>query len=361
MRDGRLVTVEVTADGAGLVSHAGSALVAQVADQVGPLSARLAAIKQRRRGHDPGRVIRDLAVMLVDGGECVSDLGGVREQDALFGQVASDSTAFRMVDRIASTPGLLAALRGAHARARARFWELDGAPERLTLDVDATLITAHSEKEQAAGNYKGGYGFHPLQVYLDETREALGGLLRPGNAGSNTAEDHKMVIDRALAQIPAEYVETLEILVRADSAGATHGLVDYCREASMRFSVGYELTEQVRAAILQIPEDAWVPALDQDGSARTNGEVCEITDMVDLSAWPEGSRLIVRRERPHPGAQLSFTDHDGYRFQAILTDQPDEDIAVLECRPPPARARRGPDPRRQGHRPCQVPVQSVRA
>ncbi|MGA2013166.1 MAG: transposase [Solirubrobacteraceae bacterium] len=206
-----------------------------------------------------------------------------------------------MVDRIGSTPGLLDAVRVARARARARFWELDGAPERLTLDVDATLITAHSEKENAAGNYKGGYGFHPLQVYLDETREALGGLLRPGNAGSNTAEDHKQVIDRALAQIPAQYIETLEILVRADSAGATHGLVDYCREGNMRFSVGYELTEQVRAAILQIPEDAWVPALDQDGSQRTNGEVCEITDMVDLSAWPEGSRLIVRRERPHPG------------------------------------------------------------
>ena len=234
MRDGRPVTVEVTADGAGLVSHAGTALVAQVADKVGltqALSARLAAVKQRRRGHDPGRVIRDLAVMLVDGGECVSDLGAVREQDALFGAVASDSTAFRMVDRIASTPGLLDAVRVAHARARARFWELHGAPERLTLDVDATLITAHSEKEKAAGNYKGGYGFHPLQVYLDETREALGGLLRPGNAGSNTADDHVAVLDRALAQIPAEYVETLEILVRADSAGATHGLVDYCREA----------------------------------------------------------------------------------------------------------------------------------
>jgi Transposase DDE domain group 1 len=318
-----------------LVSHAGTALIAQVADRVGltaVLSSRLAAIKQRRRGHDPGRVIRDLAVMLADGGECVSDLGAVREQDALFGAVASDSTAWRMVDRIASEPGMLDAVRGAHARARARFWELDGAPERLTLDVDATLITAHSEKEKAAGNYKGGYGFHPLQVYLDETREALGGLLRPGNAGSNTADDHKAVIDRALAQIPAEYAETLEILVRADSAGATHGLVDYCREGNMRFSVGYELTEQVRAAILEIPDDAWVPALDQDGSPRTNGEVAEITDQVDLSAWPEGSRLIVRRERPHPGAQLSFTDHDGYRFQAILTDQTDQDIAVLECR-----------------------------
>jgi hypothetical protein len=318
-----------------LVSHAGTVLVAQVAEMVGltsSLSARLAGIKQRRRGHDPGRVIRDLAVMLVDGGECVSDLGAVREQNALFGSVASDSTAFRVVDRVASTPGLLDAVREAHARARARFWELHGAPQRLTLDVDATLIAAHSEKEQAAGNYKGGYGFHPLQVYLDETREALGGLLRPGNAGSNTADDHKAVIDRALAQIPAGYIESLEILVRSDSAGATHGLVDYCRDASMRFSVGYELTESVRAAILQIPEDAWVVALDQDGSERKNGEVCEITNMVDLSAWPEGSRLIVRRERPHPGAQFSFTDHDGYRFQAILTDQPDEDIAVIECR-----------------------------
>jgi hypothetical protein len=335
MRDGRPVTVEVTSDGAGLVSHAGSALVAQVADKVGltaALSVRLAGLKQRRRGHDPGRVIRDLAVMLADGGECVSDLGAVREQEVLFGGVASDSTAFRMVDRIASTPGLLDAVRQAHARARARFWELDGAPERLTLDVDATLITAHSEKEKAAGNYKGGYGFHPLQVYLDETREALGGLLRPGNAGSNTAADHVAVLDQALAQIPAEYIETLEILVRADSAGATHGLVDYCREGDLRFSVGYELTEPVRSAILQIPDDAWVHALDQDGSERDNGEVCEITDTVDLSAWPEGCRLIVRRERPHPGAQLSFTDHDGYRFQAILTDQPDEDIAVLECR-----------------------------
>jgi len=335
MRDGRPVTVEVTSDGAGLVSRAGSALVAQVADKVGltrALSLRLAAIKQRRRGHDPGRVIRDLAVMLADGGECVSDLGAVREQDALFGPVASDSTAFRMVDRIASTPGLLEAVRVAHARARARFWELHGAPERLTLDVDATLITAHSEKENAAGNYKGGYGFHPLQVYLDETREALGSLLRPGNAGSNTAEDHKTVIDLALGQIPQQSIESIEILVRADSAGATHGFVDYCREGEMRFSVGYELTEQVRAAILQIPEDAWVPALDQDGSHRTNGEVAEITDMVDLTGWPEGSRLIVRRERPHPGAQLSFTDHDGYRFQAILTAQTDQNIAIIECR-----------------------------
>ena len=357
---GRPVTAEVSADGEGLVSHAGSVLLAQVADKVGltgALSLRLAGIKQRRRGHDRGRVIRDLAVMLADGGECVSDLGAVRDQEALFGPVASDSTAFRVVDRIASDPGLLEAVRAAHARARERFWKLCGAPARLTIDIDATLICAHSEKERAAGNYKGGFGFHPLQAYADQTREALGALLRPGNAGANTAADHKTVLDRALAQIPAEYIESLEILVRADSAGATHGLVDYCREGNMRFSVGYELTESVRTAILQIPEDAWVPALDQDGSARENGEVAEITDRVDLSCWPEGSRLIVRRERPHPGAQLSFTDHDGYRFQAILTDQPDEDPPRLEaCRHRQHAPGRGPDPRRQGHRPAEVRV-----
>src|SRR6201993_4470605 len=217
-----------------------------------------------------------------------------------------------------------------HAALLQRY--LSTSPERLTIDVDATLITAHSEKEQAAGNYKGGYGFHPLQVYLDETREALAGLLRPGNAGSNTAEDHRTVIDLALAQVPPKYIETLEILVRADSAGATHGLIDYCRGGNMPFSVGYELTEPVRQAILQILKDAWVPALDQDGSERAKGYVAGITDTVDLSAWGKETRLIVRRERPHPGAQLSFTDHDGYRFQAILTDQPDDDIAVIECR-----------------------------
>ena len=178
-----------------------------------------------------------------------------------------------MIDRVASEPGSLEELRLAHARARERFWELHGAPERLTIDVDATLITAHSEKEKAAGNYKHGYGFHPLMSYADETREALGGLLRAGNAGSNTVADHRTVLDRALEQIPAKHIEDLQILVRADTAGATHGLTDYCREHNMRFSVGYELTEPVRAAILQIPEDAWVSALDQDGSERKNGQV----------------------------------------------------------------------------------------
>jgi hypothetical protein len=323
------------ADGTGLVSHAGSALVAGVADRLGltrALSLRLAGLKARRRGHDPGRVVRDLAVMLADGGECVSDLGAVRDQEALFGAVASDSTAFRMIDRIASAPGGLRAVRAAHAQARERFWEQHGAPGRLTIDLDATLIGSHSEKEGAAGNYKGGYGFFPLVAYLDETREALGAMLRPGNAGANTAVDHLVVLESALEQIPRAHVQTIEILVRTDTAGATHGLLGYCREEELRFSVGYELTEPVRKAILQTSPDGWVAALDADGNEQTNGEVAEITNLVDLTAWPQGSRLIVRRERPHPGAQLSFTDADGYRFQTILTDQTETDVAVIECR-----------------------------
>ena len=334
-RDGRNVTVEVRADGEGLVSHAGSALLAQVADKSGltqALSVRLASLKARRSGHDPGRVVRDLAVMLADGGDCLADIGALRDQDALFGAVASDSTAFRVIDRIACTPGLLDALADAHARAREHVWTQTGAPERVTIEVDATLVGSHSEKEGAAGNYKGGFGFYPLMAYCDETGEALGAILRPGNAGSNSAADHVTVIERALEQVPAELIETIEILVRTDSAGATHDLLDFCREYRLRYSVGYELTDAVRAAILKISEDAWVAALAMDGSERENGQIAEITKDLDLSSWPTASRVIVRRERAHPGAQLSFTDHDGHRFQAVLTDQPDPDIQVLERR-----------------------------
>jgi Transposase DDE domain group 1 len=316
-----------------LVSHAGSALLAQIADKsglTGALSVCLAGLRQRRSGHDPGRVVRDLAVMLADGGDCLADMGAVRDQDALFGAVASDSTAFRVIDQIASTPGLLDALADAHARAREQVWKLCGAPDRITIDVDATLITSHSDKEGAAGTFKGGYGFHPMLTYCDETGEALAGMLRPGNAGSNTAVDQIDVVEQSLQQVPAEHIADIEIVVRADSAGATHELLQYCREGRLLFSAGYELTESVRAAILKLPDDSWVCALAADGSARENGQVAELTKGLDLSGWPTGCRVIVRRERAHPGAQLSFTDHDGHRFQAILTDRPDPDIQALE-------------------------------
>jgi len=258
MHAGRQITVNVTADGDGLVSHAGSALLAQVADKTGLTRALSAAVGEpgfRAGSHDRGRVVRDLAVMLADGGDCLADLRAVSDQAVLFGAAASPSTAFRVLDRIATTPGLLDGLRGAHARARERVWELTGAPERLTIDLDATLITAHSEKDAAAGTFKGGYGFAPMLAYADETGEALAGQLRPGNAGANNASDQIAVAERAVAQIPAEHIETIELLLRVDSAGASHELLDWCREGEIEFSVGYQLTETVRAAILQIPED----------------------------------------------------------------------------------------------------------
>jgi hypothetical protein len=321
-RDGRRFTVGVASDGEGLVSHAGAGLLAEASDRLGltaALSEGLAGMRERRGGHDRGHVVRDLAVMLADGGDCLADLRAVREQEPLFGRVASDATAFRVVAAIAADPALLGALREARARARANAWNAGARPRRIVIDIDATLITAHSDKDGAAGTFRGGFGFHPLLAFLDETREALAGVLRPGNAGANTASDPLRVLDLALEQL-GQVDAAAAIVVRTDSAGATHQFTEELREAHIAFVMGYDLTEPVRAAILTLPESAWTPALRQDGETRDGAWVAEITDRLDLGTWPDGTRVIVRRERPHPGAQLSFTDHDGHRFLATLTD-----------------------------------------
>src|ERR1039458_2803824 len=192
MGEGRFFTVDVAADGEGLVSHAGAALLAEVADRVGltrELSRALAGVRERRGRHDRGRVIRDLVVMLAEGGDCLSDLRAVRDQEPLFGSGASDATAFRLLDRIAAEPGLLDAMRAARARARGHAWEIGVRPERIVIDIDASLIVAHTEKEGAAVNFKGTFGFHPLLAYLDESHEALAGGLRPGNAPAHRARE----------------------------------------------------------------------------------------------------------------------------------------------------------------------------
>src|SRR3954465_11748149 len=238
MRGGRSFTVGVAPDGAGLVSHAGAALVAETADRVGltrELSRALARLGGGGRRHDPGRVIRDLAVMLADGGDCLSDLRAVRDQQPLFGPVASDSTAFRLIDALAGDAGLIAAVRVARSRAREDAWAAGMAPERVVIDIDATLIGAHSEKEGAAGTYKHGFGFPPLLAWLDDTHEALAAILRPGNAGANTAADHIALVRLALEQLPGEVVMDSEIVVRTDSAGATHAFTDDLHDANIRF------------------------------------------------------------------------------------------------------------------------------
>ncbi|MCA1678450.1 MAG: IS1380 family transposase [Actinobacteria bacterium] len=327
---GRFEKVEVTADGKGLASHAGSGLLVAVADKVGltdAFSEELAQTRERRSAHDPGEVVRDLCVMLTDGGDCLSDLGALRDQESLFGRVASNATAFRVIDSLCEE-GMLDCLRAARARARWRAWELGARPERIVLDLDATLITSHSDKQQAAGNYKGGFGFHPMLCYLDGSEEGLAGVLRPGNAGSNTAQDQIDCVDLALEQLPPDVREEAELLLRTDSAGLVHDLLDHLSEQDVRFSVGMDMTEDVRQAVLQIADEDWVPAISVDGAERERAFVAEL--LLDLSGWPEGSRAICRRERAHPGAQLSLIDQDGWRHQVFMTDQQGGDIAQLD-------------------------------
>ena len=325
-------TVEVVADAEGIVSHAGARLLAELADRSGltaALCAAMAPARERRSAHDPGVVLRDLIVSIADGGDCVTDLGVLRDQGVLFGTVASERTAHRVIKSVDAE--LLEAIRGARARARRWAWEAGVRPELIVFGIDATLLGAASEKEGAAGNYKGGFGFHPLPCYLDETGEPLAGLLRPGNAGSNTATDHFEVLQAALEQLPEADLDR-EILVRCDVGGRTHAFTQDCRDAGVRFTVGYEVDERVREAILRTPESAWQQAIDGEGEVREGAWVSELTDDVDLSAWPEGTRLIVRRERPHPGAQFQVFDACGYRHTAFITDQDGEDIAALELR-----------------------------
>lgn len=334
----RLGSLQIAADQEGLVSRSGSALVPGLAARLGlerDLSGRLAHLFERRPLHAPGRVLVDLATMLIDGGDCVSDLGALADQADLFGRVASHSTASRLLSALGEEE--LAAIRAARRAARGRAWAAGARPETITLDFDAQLLECHSEKEGAAPHRKGGFGFHPLHCFCDETGEQLAGRLRPGNAGANTAVDHVAVLDVALAQLPADVADReredpVPMLARADAAGATHAFAEALRKRKIRFSLGYYVDERVGQAALALPKKRWLAAVDADDQRREGAWVAELTDRVDLSGWPQATRLIVRRERPHPGAQLRFTDQDGHRYQCFLTDQPDTDIAELERR-----------------------------
>jgi hypothetical protein len=331
-RNRRRPGIKVTGCGTGIVNHAGARLLADLADGLGltsALSAAMASTKQRHRGHDRGEVLVDVAVMLADGGETISDLAVLRDQPALFGEVASHPTVWRTLDAVDEVA--LERIKLARAQARAAAWAAGADPGFYVIDLDATLIGAHSEKEQAAPTYKRGFGFHPLLAFLDATGEALAGVLRPGNAGSGTAADHVVVLDDALTQLPVDPAD-VEVIARADSAGWSHGFVEHCRSRQVRFVIGHRLDIDVANILVDVPESAWQPAISADGSEwREHADVVEITDRVDLSGWPQGCRMIARREDPHPGAQLTFTDVDGHRFQVFVTDLPDTDIAYLEA------------------------------
>ena len=326
--------LKITGDGDGVVNHAGARLVADLADVVGltsALSVAMAPTMQRRRGHDRGEVLVDVSVAIADGSETISDLAVLGDQPDLFGEVASHPTVWRTLKAI--DEAALERIKTARAEARRRAWEAGADPGFYVIDLDATLVGAHSEKEGAAPTWKRGFGFHPLLAYLDATGEALAGVLRPGNAGSGTAADHVVVLGDALAQIPIDPAET-EVIVRADSAGWSHGFVDACRDRHVRFVIGHQLSVDIASVLVDVPETAWQPAISADGAGwRDHAEVVEITELVNdmFTGWPQGCRMIARREEPHPGAQLTFCDIDGHRFQVFATDLPDRDIAYLEA------------------------------
>ena len=346
----------ITCDGTGVVSHAGTVLLAELADRIGltaTLSEATDSLRERRAGHDPGRVLVDVAVAIADGAVTISDVQALADQQGLHGpagSVASTPTVWRVLAGVANTPGMLAAIRRARAQARDRAWlargeltgtELPGsraAGQRIgqvVIDLDATLVTAYSDKEGARGNFKGGFGYHPLGAWLDNTGEALAALLRPGNAGSNTASDHLTVVEQALSQLPDRW-RSKPILVRADGAGYSHALIAALSEQGLEFSVGYPVTDAVRDAIAQIPAWAWQEACNADGDLREHADVVEVTKMLDLARWTKtcpDMRVIVRRELPHPGATLdAFEVRDGYRYQAFTTNTARGQLAFLEAR-----------------------------
>jgi len=335
--------VKVSADGHGVVSHAGMGMLRELADRTGLSAQVTAALADTYRGpwvYAPGEVFADLAAAVADGADCIDAVGQLcGDREHVLGAKASTTTMWRLIDEridAAHLPGV----RAARAAARAAAWAVGAAPTTggwLHIDIDATLVIDHSDnKAGAAPTWKKTFGLHPLLAFLDRPDiaggEALAGLLRNGNAGSNTASDHIIVLHQALASLPAAWrpnpddpdnPEAPKVLVRCDTAGSTHKFAAACRAAGAGFSFGYPVDTRIQDAVDTLNlGDCWYPAIDTDVGIRDGAWVAEATDLVNLASWPEGTRLILRKERPHPGAQLRFTDADGMRVTAFITDTP---------------------------------------
>jgi hypothetical protein len=330
--------VRVDTSATAAVGQAGGVLLIRTVAVTGldrALSAGLVRWRKPLAVHDPGKIITDLALSLALGGDCLADLAVLRAEPGVYGRVASDPTVSRAIDT-------------ARAAAREQAWRLAGehapdhgsdAKQPLVIDLDATLVTSHSEKEHAAPTFKRGYGFHPLCAFLDHgadgTGEPLAILLRPGNAGSNTATDHIAVIRQALAQLPGQRPGQRpgrKVLVRTDGAGGTKQLIEWLTSQRLSYSVGFTLPANTPDLLAHIPDHAWTSAYDAHDQVRDGAWVAELTGLLDLSSWPVGMRVIVRKERPHPGAQLRFDDVDGMRITAFVTNTRRGQLPDLELR-----------------------------
>jgi hypothetical protein len=354
-RNSRGSAVEVRADADGIVSHAGVGLLVELADRLGLTSALgWRAGRGRRRRHPDAWVLRDLAVMLADGGDCLSDLGVLRAQPELFGEVASTPTAWRVVERLATDPDGLARLRAARAHARARAWQAGAHPdsELLLVDLDATLVDAHSEKQGAAGTSKHTFGFHPLLAYLDRadgTGEPLAGVLRPGNAAANATADLVEVAELALAQLPTLAADQ-RVVIRSDSAGATLGLVARMRE------LGWVLDRPAgRCSPPPGDPDRARTGLDGGDPTRPNPPGWRGDRGADRPDRP--ARLATRHPRdlpprdPTPAPSCRSPTWTGTASKSCHRPARGRHRPAGAA-PPPARPRPGPHPRCQGDRAC---------
>lgn len=350
-RSGLFPHVRVDTAAVPAVAHAGGVLLTRtvrVSGRGAALSDALARWRKPLARHDPAKVLADLAISLALGGDACRDTALLRSEPDLFGSVASDATISRTIAALAADIDQVEkAIAGARAAARTRVWALAGqhAPDHaasaanpLVIDLDATLVTAHSDKEQAAATFKRGYGFHPVCAFVDHgpdgAGEPLAMLLRPGNAGSNTAVDHEQVIKAALAAVPGIKASRpgKKVLVRTDGAGGTKELLWFLHRRGVSYSIGWTLPGNTPELYRLIPDDVWQSAYNADGHARDGADVAELTDLLTLAGYPPGMRVIVRRERPHPGAQLRFEDVEGYRLTAFVTNTTRGQLADLELR-----------------------------
>ena len=332
--------VVVESGGDQVVAHVGLHSLGRLADRVGLGSALSAVIPWKGAGvplHDRGTVLTQMMLVLAGGGECCADIEHLRAQPRLFGAVASDSTVWRTMHQIDAA--ILDRMSEAVGEVRAGVWQRGSgsvaARGRVVLDIDASLVDIHSErKEGTAANYKRGFGFHPMFCFADATGETLAAMLRPGNATANDAADHLTVLDQAIAELPVAVaaghrrgddpqLAKRRVVVRADSAGASRGFLKGCRDRNVGFAVVARKTPQIQGAIasIEVDDQRWRPAIRQNGKRRKGAAVAEITDLCDLSEYPTGTRLIVRREPLHPGAQTSLFPSLDYRYWGQLTDQ----------------------------------------
>ncbi|OLF13457.1 hypothetical protein BU204_27030 [Actinophytocola xanthii] len=278
----------------------------------------------------------------------------VRAQPQIFGVVASDPTVSRLVSTLAADiDTVLPAIRSARAKARAAVWArrrpLGGRPGnrdggQVIVDIDATPTTAHSDMEHATPTHKRGSGSLRC-AYVDHgehgTGETLVAQLCPGSASHWNKADHIQALDLALAQLPER--ERSQVLVRADSGACSKAFLTYVTELGREYSIGFPAHETVKTAIEAIPAQAWRAAIDGDGHPRDSAQIAELTAWMPAPVratrpgpqdWPADMRVIARRERPHPGAQLRLTDLDGWRITCFATNTrgPGWTLAALEVR-----------------------------